>query len=155
MNMKLHFESDLPYQSDAIEAVCDLFRGQEVCRSVFTVTAQALGGDAQQSFEGKHFTESGGIGNALQLVVDEELNANLQQVQLRNGLPPSQPLSASPPLDFTVEMETGTGKTYVYLRAVFELNQRYGFTKFVVVVPCYEWSASIRRTAGFRSIFLG
>ena len=109
MNMKLHFESDLPYQRDAIEAVCDLFRGQEVCRSVFTVTAQALGGDAQQSFEGKHFTESGGIGNALQLVVDEELNTNLQQVQLRNGLPPSQPLSASLPLDFTVEMETGTG----------------------------------------------
>jgi predicted nuclease of restriction endonuclease-like (RecB) superfamily len=42
--MKLHFESDLPYQAAAIEAVCDLFRGQEVCRSVFTVTAQALGG---------------------------------------------------------------------------------------------------------------
>lgn len=40
--MKLHFESDLPYQAAAIEAVCDLFRGQEVCRSVFTVTAQAL-----------------------------------------------------------------------------------------------------------------
>ena len=146
MNMKLHFESDLPYQRDAIEAVCDLFRGQEVCRSVFTVTAQALGGDAQQSFEGKHFTESGGIGNALQLVVDEELNANLQQVQLRNGLPPSQPLSASLPLDFTVEMETGTGKTYVYLRTVFELNQRYGFTKFVVVVPSVAIKEGVNKT---------
>ena len=101
--MKLHFESDLPYQIDAIEAVCDLFRGQEVCRSVFTVTAQALGGEAaQQSFEGKQFTESGGIGNALQLIVDEELNENLQQVQLRNGLPPSLPLESKQPLDFTV-----------------------------------------------------
>ena len=40
--MKLHFESDLPYQAAAIEAVCDLFRGQEVCRSEFTVTMQAL-----------------------------------------------------------------------------------------------------------------
>ena len=144
--MKLHFESDLAYQREAIEAVCDLFRGQEVCRSVFTVTAQALGGDAQQSFEGKHFTESGGIGNALQLVVDEELNANLQQVQLRNGLPPSQPLSASLPLDFTVEMETGTGKTYVYLRTVFELNQRYGFTKFVVVVPSVAIKEGVNKT---------
>ena len=144
--MKLHFESDLPYQREAIEAVCDLFRGQEVCRSVFTVTAQALGGDVQQSFEGKHFTESGGIGNALQLVVDEELNANLQQVQLRNGLPPSQPLSASLPLDFTVEMETGTGKTYVYLRTVFELNQRYGFTKFVVVVPSVAIKEGVNKT---------
>ena len=50
--MKLHFESDLPYQREAIEAVCDLFRGQEVCRSVFTVTAQALGAGAQQTFDG-------------------------------------------------------------------------------------------------------
>lgn len=57
--MKLHFESDLPYQIEAVEAVCDLFRGQEVCRSVFTVTAQALAAaDSQQSFEGKQFTES-------------------------------------------------------------------------------------------------
>ena len=153
--MKLHFESDLPYQAAAIESVCDLFHGQEICRSVFTVTAQALTDSDQQSFEGKQFTAEGGIGNALQLLIDEELSENLQKVQLRNGLQPSDPLNPKQALDFTVEMETGTGKTYVYLRTVFELNQRYGFTKFVVVVPCYEWSASIRRTAGFRSIFLG
>lgn len=61
--MKLHFESDLPYQAAAIEAVCDLFRGQEVCRSVFTVTAQAQADSGQQSFEGKQFTAQGGIGN--------------------------------------------------------------------------------------------
>jgi type III restriction enzyme len=149
--MKLHFESDLPYQIEAIEAVCDLFRGQEVCRSVFTVTAQALGGafannSTQQSFEGKQFTESGGIGNSLRLIVDEELNENLQQVQLRNGLPPSLPLESRQPLDFTVEMETGTGKTYVYLRTVFELNQRYGFTKFVVVVPSVAIKEGVNKT---------
>ena len=145
--MKLHFESDLPYQIDAIEAVCDLFRGQEVCRSVFTVTAQALGGaGTPQSFEGKQFTESGGIGNALQLIIDEELNENLQQVQLRNGLPPSLPLESKQPLDFTVEMETGTVKTYVYLRSVFELNQRYGFTKFVVVVPSVAIKEGVNKT---------
>ena len=145
--MKLHFESDLPYQIEAVEAVCDLFRGQEVCRSVFTVTAQALGAaDSQQSFEGRQFTEGGGVGNALQLIVDEELNGNLQQVQLRNGLPPSLPLEATQPLDFTVEMETGTGKTYVYLRTVFELNQRYGFTKFVVVVPSVAIKEGVNKT---------
>lgn len=145
--MKLHFESDLPYQIEAIEAVCDLFRGQEVCRSVFTVTAQALGGaGTQQSFEGKQFTESGGIGNALKLLVDEHVNENLQNIQLRNGLPPSQPLKDKQPLDFTVEMETGTGKTYVYLRSVFELNQRYGFTKFVVVVPSVAIKEGVNKT---------
>ena len=49
-------------------------------------------------------------------------------------------------LDFTVEMETGTGKTYVYLRTVFELNQRYGFTKFVVVVPSVAIKEGVNKT---------
>jgi restriction endonuclease len=64
--------------------------------------------------------------------LDDELLANLNAVQLRNGLPPTAALASG---DFTVEMETGTGKTYVYLRTVLELNRRFGFTKFVVVVP--------------------
>jgi type III restriction enzyme len=59
------------------------------------------------------------------------LLANLHAIQLRHGLAPSPSLASG---DFTVEMETGTGKTYVYLRTVFELNKRYGFTKFVIVV---------------------
>ena len=65
-------------------------------------------------------------------LLDEEILQNLNAIQLRNGLPPSDGLESG---DFTVEMETGTGKTYVYLRTIFELNKRYGFTKFVVVVP--------------------
>ena len=72
-----------------------------------------------------------GIGNRLTLL-DDELLRNLGDIQLRNGLPPSGSLVSG---DFTVEMETGTGKTYVYLRTIFELNKRYGFTKFVIVVP--------------------
>jgi hypothetical protein len=72
-----------------------------------------------------------GLGNRLTLV-DDQLLDNLRSVQLRNGLTPSGTLASG---DFTVEMETGTGKTYVYLRTVFELNKRYGFTKFVIVVP--------------------
>ena len=150
--MKLHFEPNLDYQWQAIEAVCDLFRGQEACRTEFTVTLKLP--EAQdpspQLALGVEQTDLG-VGNRLTLL-DDQLLANLRNVQLRNGLAPSEQLHSG---DFTVEMETGTGKTYVYLRTVFELNQRYGFTKFVVVVPCYEWSASIRRTAGFRSIFLG
>ena len=72
-----------------------------------------------------------GIGNRLSLP-DADILDNLQAVQLRNGLPPSDTLDSG---DFTVEMETGTGKTYVYLRTILELNKRYGFSKFVVVVP--------------------
>lgn len=124
--MKLHFESNLDYQMAAIEAVCDLFRGQEICRTEFTVTKSALGGAYLPGIENDL-----GIGNRLTLL-DDELLKNLNDIQLRNGLPPSDSLTSG---DFTVEMETGTGKTYVYLRTIFELNKRYGFCKFVIVVP--------------------
>ena len=125
--MKLHFEPNLDYQIQAIEAVCGLFHGQETCRTEFTVTRD--GADAQTRLA---FAENDlGIGNRLTLL-DDELLANLHAIQLRHGLAPSASLASG---DFTVEMETGTGKTYVYLRTVFELNKRYGFTKFVIVVP--------------------
>lgn len=144
--MRLHFDADLPYQQGAIESVCDLFRGQEVCRTEFTVTVRAArpAGDeaaAQGALEGMLATEQGGIGNRLTLL-DDEIESNLRGVQLRNGLPPTTKLSP----DFTVEMETGTGKTYVYLRTVFELNRRYGFTKFVVVVPSVAIKEGVNKT---------
>ena len=125
--MKLHFEPDLDFQLHAIEAVCDLFRGQEVCRTEFTVTPASSGAQAQLAFAENDL----GVGNRLTLL-DDEIFENLKGIQLRNGVPPSASLASG---DFTVEMETGTGKTYVYLRTIFELNKRYGFTKFVIVVP--------------------
>ena len=138
--MKLHFESNLDYQLAAIESVCDLFRGQEICRSEFTVTMRAAtapagddlfpGSTPQQMSLGVAESDLG-IGNKLTLL-DDEIAENLHAIQLRGGLPPSGILASG---DFTVEMETGTGKTYVYLRSIFELNKRYGFTKFVIVVP--------------------
>ena len=127
MVMKLHFEPNLDFQLEAIDAVCDLFRGQEVCRTEFTVTRDPVGIQGRLSFVENDL----GIGNRLTLL-DEEILQNLNAIQLRNGLLPSDSLESG---DFTVEMETGTGKTYVYLRTIFELNKRYGFTKFVIVVP--------------------
>jgi len=136
--MKLHFEPNLDYQLQAIEAVCELFHGQEICRTEFTVTRDAA--DVQMRMG---FAESDlGIGNRLTLL-DEELLANLHAIQLRNGLPPSPSLESG---DFTVEMETGTGKTYVYLRTIFELNKRYGFTKFVIVVPSVAIKEGVHHT---------
>ena len=126
--MKLQFEADLDYQLAAIEAVANLFRGQEICRTEFTVTRA---GDAVKPELPGFAQNELGVGNRLQLL-DDELLENLREIQLRNGLRPSSALASG---DFTVEMETGTGKTYVYLRTVFELNRRYGFTKFVIVVP--------------------
>lgn len=129
--MKLHFEEKLPHQLAAIEAVCDLFRGQEICRTEFTVSRRTVSPQMGLALEEGMDESALGIGNRLTLM-DDEVRANLVSVQLRNGLPPSGALADG---NFTVEMETGTGKTYVYLRTVFELNKRYGFTKFVVVVP--------------------
>lgn len=137
--MKLHFEPNLDYQMQAIEAVCDLFRGQEVCRTEFTVTMK-LPDDVQMSL-GVAQSDLG-VGNRLTLL-DDELLKNLNDVQLRGGLPPSSSLTSG---DFTVEMETGTGKTYVYLRTIFELNKRYGFSKFVIVVPSIAIKEGVYKT---------
>ena len=136
--MKLHFEPDLDYQHTSIESVCDLFRGQEICRTEFTVTRDALSTQQALAFAQNDL----GIGNRLQLL-DDELLANLCDIQIRNGLKPSASLASG---DFTVEMETGTGKTYVYLRAIFELNRRYGFTKFVIVVPSVAIKEGVYKT---------
>lgn len=137
--MKLHFEPDLDYQHTAIEAICDLFRGQEINRTEFTVTRRPDGG--VQGELGLVENERG-IGNRLMLL-DDEITSNLKDIQLRNGLPPSGYLASG---DFTVEMETGTGKTYVYLRTVFELNKRFGFTKFVIVVPSVAIKEGVYKT---------
>ncbi|MFG1403835.1 type III restriction-modification system endonuclease [Xanthobacter sediminis] len=137
--MKLHFEPDLDYQKRAIEAVADLFRGQEINRTEFTVTRQEAGG--LQGELGLVESELG-IGNRLTLL-DDEIITNLKDIQLRNGLAPSSALTSG---DFTVEMETGTGKTYVYLRTIFELNKLYGFTKFVIVVPSVAIKEGVYKT---------
>ena len=138
--MNLQFEHNLDYQRAAIDAVCGLFKGQELCRTEFTVSHSAPGygksidfaGQVVQQQMGLGLAESElGIGNRLSLL-DDDLLKNLNAVQLRNGLALSPTLESG---DFTVEMETGTGKTYVYLRTLFELNQKFGFTKFVIVVP--------------------
>ena len=146
--MKLHFEPNLDFQLQAIDAVTDLFRGQESCRTEFTVTRNALG------IQMEAFASDLGIGNRLS-ILDDELLANLRDIQLRNGVRPSEDLTSG---DFTVEMETGTGKTYVYLRSIFELNRQYGFTKFVIVVPSVAIKEGVYKTLQmteehFRSLY--
>ena len=68
----------------------------------------------------------------------------MQKIQLKNGLAQSKKLNS---IDFSVEMETGTGKTYVYLKTIFELNRKYGFTKFIIVVPSIAIKEGIKKGA--------
>ncbi|PZU43766.1 MAG: hypothetical protein DI568_16860 [Sphingomonas sp.] len=112
--MKFRFEADLPHQQAAIEAACMLFEGQPAEASVFTVQPTAKAGQLPLG------DRQLGYGNRLTLL-PEEIHANLQQVQLAGALPVEGRLDS---MMFTVEMETGTGKTYVYLRTIFELNRR-------------------------------
>src|SRR5699024_7534638 len=126
MSLKLQFNPELDYQLDAINAVTDLFKGQTPKEANFTVAPVS----AQMTLDESHI----GIGNKLELT-NEELLLNLQEVQERNGLKQSEVLEDSPYLEFEVDMETGTGKTYVFIRTIMELNKKYGFKKFVIVVP--------------------
>lgn len=126
MSVHIQFDPDQEYQRDAIEAVLDLFTGQPLAPGEFEL------GTA----EGTLFTIYGS-GNNL-VVSDETILENLKTVQDRNDIPEELrggTDTAVSPRDFSVEMETGTGKTYVFLRTIIELNQRYGFNKFVIVVP--------------------
>ena len=129
--MKLKFESNLEFQLEAINSVVDLFEGMPSQQGAFEVNL------CVNQFMGTQQNELG-VGHAMPLGHDAILK-NLQDIQERNTIPKSPRLIV--PADeytfpnFSVEMETGTGKTYVYLRTIFELNRKYGFKKFIVVVP--------------------
>lgn len=119
--MKLSFESNLSYQQEAIQSVVGLFEGQNAEDSGYSYTLN----------EADVFCSIDGIANRLMLS-ESQILENLQKIQSDNGLPVSDTLDG---MHFSVEMETGTGKTYVYLRTIYELNRKYGFKKFVIVVP--------------------
>ena len=122
--MKIQFDSNQDYQLDAIKAVVDVFDGQPLAQGEYEIRFDAVGGDLLSDL---------GVGN--NLVLDESrVVQNIQTVQEQNEIQPRvEDLSQG--MNFSTEMETGTGKTYVYLRSIYELNKNYGFKKFVIVVP--------------------
>ena len=129
--MKFQFNPNQKYQLDAISAVTELFAGHNFSESLFGIGTSKIGRIQTLSSEmGGH---TSGYGNNLTLT-DEQLNKNLKFVQDKNQII-SQENIDSKGRNFSIEMETGTGKTYVYLRTLFELNKLYGFSKFIIVVP--------------------
>ncbi|MCG8186218.1 DEAD/DEAH box helicase family protein [Tenacibaculum finnmarkense] len=136
--MKIQFREDLGYQQEAINAIVDIFQGQEVCEANFTVySPEFLAKKHNINVQGKLGQEDYGIGYGNRLTLSEgKLLANTQNIQLANGLKPSESKEVNRNhLDFTIEMETGTGKTYVYLRSIMEMYRKYGFSKHIIVVP--------------------
>lgn len=148
--MKLVFDAELDYQLEAIKSIVNIFDGNPTCKSNFTVanlTGQIGIGETDL-----------GIGNKLISTFDEEdVKRNVNRVQLKNGLAQSGIFKKNK-YDFTVEMETGTGKTYVYLRTIFELNKKYGFTKFIITVPSVAIKEGVLKsidimTTHFKSLY--
>lgn len=126
--MKLKFV-DQPYQTDAVNAICDIFEGCEVKDSIFTIDTSQNTGQLKLEGEGVSYF----LGHANKLSIDDyRMLDNLQEVQSNNNIQMSKSIQGR---NFTIEMETGTGKTYVYTKTILEMNKRYGFTKFIIVVP--------------------
>ena len=115
------FEDDLDYQMQAIHSTVKLFRG--LSRHI----------DGVYQYNRIHDVTQGNPVRNNDIVVGSRLLENLREVQLSNDLFADNALADGN--NFTIEMETGTGKTYVYLRTILELYQEYGFRKFMIVVP--------------------
>lgn len=125
--MKFQFKHQ-QFQADAAEAICDVFNGQQRQSEKFFLTR------ADELIIGA---------NAPLNLTDEQLLKNLRGVQMRNGLPISERLDGR---NFSVEMETGVGKTYTYIKTMYELNRRYGWSKFIVIVPSVAIREGVRKT---------
>ncbi|MEO9474600.1 MAG: DEAD/DEAH box helicase family protein [Cyclobacteriaceae bacterium] len=145
--MKLQFKEQ-DFQIQAVDAVVDCFEGQPLKTNRFTLEKSkelikkakqaATGIDQLSAFDGQ-ILEDIGYRNAGIQVLESQILKNIQEVQKRNDLHESQqverPNGVKLGYNLTIEMETGTGKTYTYIRTMYELHKKYGWSKFIVIVP--------------------
>lgn len=129
--MKLKFDSNQNYQLEAVNSIVELFDGQPLSKGDYSIEINAATGAGQGSI----FQTELGIGNNL-IPTPATIHRNLNAIQEKYDLDltPFTEFEKNG-YNFSVEMETGTGKTYVYLRTIFELCLKYGFKKFIIVVP--------------------
>lgn len=116
--MKLKFKHQ-QYQSDAAQAVVQCFEGQK--KGYRKETAERKGMFTHEIFSNNKLN-----------IHEEDILANVQSFQRQYGLKVNKKLAG---MNFTIEMETGTGKTYVYTKTMYDLNKRYGWNKFIIMVP--------------------
>ena len=125
------------FQTEAARSIADAFIGQPKSNGLSDhIIDQGKHRDGQQTMEGEGYTLAG-FGNKNVVLTRDAICENVRAVQIEQGLKPVDSLQElqGVGMAFTIEMETGTGKTYTYIKTMYELNERYGWTKFVVVVP--------------------
>lgn len=130
--MKLKFKHQR-FQEEAAKAVCDVFAGQPYHQASYMIDpGQLKAGESEMKYEADFYTgfKNNPITTALN---DDKVLMNIQNIQRPNQIKPSGKLEGR--YNLTIEMETGVGKTYTYIKTMFELNKRYGWSKFIVVVP--------------------
>jgi type III restriction enzyme len=132
--MKLQF-THKAYQTAAVDAVADCFAGQPKAEGIGYRLDPGKQTAAQSQTEMDYGTEA--FRNAPIALTNESILANIQRVQRQQNLPQSTKLATtnSSEVNLDVEMETGTGKTYCYIKSMFELHRRFGWSKFIIVVP--------------------
>ena len=139
------------YQTEAVAAVTDVFVGQGFHDATTYIRDRGIQPNLQTTDKNDvdSFDVDGDTGykNEQILLSDDQLLKNIQQIQNRSNIKQSTSLVR----DFgrcslDIEMETGTGKTYVYIKTIFELNKRYGWSKFIVVVPGIAIREGVKKT---------
>ncbi|WP_309080667.1 DEAD/DEAH box helicase family protein [Zhihengliuella sp.] len=147
--MKLQFKTQ-QYQTEAVNAVLEVFAGQPKHDGI----SYRIDPGRQTSAPGRAFeyskTPDSGLRNAEIALSAAQLLANIQATQTAKGLTPSYDLAISKAApnapNLTVEMETGTGKTYVYIKTMMEMYRRYGWSKFIIVVPSIAIREGVKKT---------
>ena len=124
--MKLQFRHQ-KFQADAATAVCDVFAGQPFQAPTYRIDP-GLG--QIDLYDARQFT---GFNNAPVAIGDDKVLEHIRAIQRAGQIKPSDALDGR--YNLTVEMETGVGKTYTYIKTMYELNKRYGWSKFIIVVP--------------------
>ncbi|MEJ7780065.1 MAG: DEAD/DEAH box helicase family protein [Daejeonella sp.] len=142
--MKLQFKEQ-DFQVQAVKAIVDCFAGQALKTNRFTLErSRELIKKAKQAASGAieidySIEEEIGYRNSPVQILESQVLKNIQSVQKRNDLHESQqierPRGVNLGYNFTIEMETGTGKTYTYIRTMYELHKHYGWSKFIVIIP--------------------
>lgn len=151
--MKFNFKIQ-QYQTDAVDAVVKVFAGQgfsekasyvrDVGKAVSAPQQMLLAFDNIDDYDPLSDT---GYKNAPVELSDEQLLHNIQKLQSENNIKQSAPLNKDlGRCSLDIEMETGTGKTYVYIKTMFELNKRYGWSKFIVVVPSIAIREGVKKS---------